>query len=262
MKKIIALFTALLLATICLPIQTVSAQSNRVNVHKISKHWKKCSDPIKFPILMYHSIAATGNSLNVPIEQFEEEISYLKSHHYYFLTPHEAYTVLKTNKKPQKNIVWVTLDDGYKNNFDALKNLYKNYHAKATVFDIINGQNAQSFLSHYQLKHLKNSHIAIQNHTFHHVDLDRLTKQKQSEEMITGKDNLDTLLHQKTIAVAYPAGHYNQFTPQLAEKSGHKLAVTTNEGLAHKDNGLLSLSRVRVNKGISIKEFGQIIING
>ncbi|WP_025024587.1 polysaccharide deacetylase family protein [Companilactobacillus nodensis] len=233
-----------------------------MNTHKISKHWKKSDTPIKFPILMYHSIAATGNSLNVPIEQFEEEISYLKSHHYYFLSPHEAYAVLKTNKKPRKNIVWITLDDGYKNNFDALKNLYKNYHAKATVFDIINGQNGASFLSTYQLKHLKNSHIAIQNHTFHHMDLDKMTEQKQSSEMITGKDNLDTLLHQNTIAVAYPAGHYNQFTPRLAAKSGHKLAVTTNEGLAHKDTGLLSLNRVRVNKGISLEEFGQIIING
>ncbi|WP_334329896.1 polysaccharide deacetylase family protein [Companilactobacillus sp. HBUAS59699] len=211
---------------------------------------------------MYHSIAATGNSLNVPIEQFEEEISYLKSHDYYFLSPHEAYAVLKTNKKPHRNIVWVTLDDGYKNNFDALKNIYKNYHAKATVFDIINSQNGESFLSQYQLKHLKNSHISIQNHTFHHVDLDKLSSQKQSEEISTGKNILDKLLHQKTIAVAYPAGHYNQLTPNLAAKSGHKLAVTTNEGLASKDNGLLSLNRVRVNKGITLDEFQKIIING
>lgn len=262
MKKIIALLIITVMGTICLPIQNVQAKTNSINTHKISRNWKKSSTSIEFPILMYHSIAETGNSLNVPIKQFEEEISYLRSKHYYFLTPHEAYTVLKTNKRPQKKIVWVTMDDGYKNNFDALKNIYKNHHAKATVFDIINSQNGESFLSEYQLKHLKNSHISIQNHTFHHIDLDRLTDQKQAEELLTGKNNLDKLLHQKTIAVAYPAGHYNQLTPILAAKSGHKLAVTTNEGLASKANGLLTLNRVRVNKGISIKEFQQIIING
>ncbi|WP_125568658.1 polysaccharide deacetylase family protein [Companilactobacillus insicii] len=203
MKKLIVLLTAILMGTICLPAQEVSASSNKINTQRISKKWKKSKVKIKFPILMYHSIASTGNSLNVPIEQFEEEITYLKSHHYYFLSPHEAYTVLKTNKKPRKNIVWLTLDDGYKNNFDVLKNLYKNYHAKATVFDIINSQNGGNFLSHYQLKNLKRSHIAIQNHTFHHMDLDKLDQQKQVEEMSTGKDNLDTLLSQKTIALAY-----------------------------------------------------------
>ncbi|WP_125764052.1 polysaccharide deacetylase family protein [Companilactobacillus hulinensis] len=264
MKKIMALIAAILLSWNCLPTNTISASktSSHVNTQHISRHWKKSKDNIKFPILMYHSIAPTGNSLNVPIEQFREELSYLKRKHFYFLTPEEAYTVLKTNKKPRKNIVWVTLDDGYKNNFDALKNIHKNYKAKATVFDIINSQNASSFLSYYQIKALKESHIAIQNHTFHHLELNKLSNDKQIEEIDRAKNSLDIFLHQNTISMAYPAGRYNQTTPLIARDTGHKLAVTTNEGLASRDNGLLTLNRVRVNKGIGLQEFERIINHG
>lgn len=69
MKKLIVLLTAILMGTICLPAQEVSASSNKINTQRISKKWKKSKVKIKFPILMYHSIAST-----LPFIGFEHTI--------------------------------------------------------------------------------------------------------------------------------------------------------------------------------------------
>lgn len=63
--------------------------------------------------------------------------------------------------------------------------------------------------------------------------------------MTGSKSFLDSNLSQDTIALAYPSGRYNDTTLQTAGQS-YKLAVTTNEGLAEYNDGLLSLDRVRV----------------
>ena len=45
--------------------------------------------------------------------------------------------------------------------------------------------------------------------------------------------------------IAYPSGRYNQTTLGLAKKT-YKLGLTTNEGLASANDGLISLNRVRI----------------
>ena len=47
---------------------------------------------------------------------------------YYALNPQEAESVLTKNEKTVEIIVWVTLDDGYRDNYGSLFKAIKNRH--------------------------------------------------------------------------------------------------------------------------------------
>ncbi|HGD2701717.1 TPA: polysaccharide deacetylase family protein, partial [Streptococcus agalactiae] len=87
--------------------------------------------------------------------------------------------------------------------------------------------------------------MSFQGHTVTHPNLSLLTPELQTQEMTLSKQFLDQKLSQDTLAIAYPSGHYNPTTLDIASQY-YKLGLTTNEGVATKDNGLLSLNRVRI----------------
>lgn len=64
--------------------------------------------------------------------------------------------------------------------------------------------------------------------------------------MSDAKSYLDSNLSQDTMTIAYPAGRYSDTTLQLAGELNYKLGITTNEGIADKNDGLLSLDRIRI----------------
>ncbi len=226
-----------------------------------TKNWLPADGPISFPVLMYHSLAV-GNSLMMPPDQFKQQLQWLKDNDYYTLTPEEAYLVLTTNKKPDDKIVWITLDDGYRNNYDVGLPIFNELGINATIFDITGYQANPNSLDLDQLKTLKASNIAIQSHTVSHHELDQLDDATQTRELVDSKQNLDSNLQQDTIAISFPVGKMGPNTAGLAQQAGYKLGVTTHEGLANSGEGLLSLNRVRVNPNISLQDYQNILEHG
>lgn len=219
---------------------------------------KKC----QIPILMYHSISS-GNALRVPPKQFEEEMAYLKANHYYTLTTAEAIKAFETNSLPQKKVVWITLDDAYKDNYTAAFPILEKYHLHATINYITGFSQKSNHLTVDEAKKMQHSGlIDFQSHTVQHLDLNGLSTDVQMQELANSKKWLDSNLKQKTQMICYPAGRYNQTTIKLANHLGYKIGLTTNEGLACLDQGWYSLSRVRIAPGISLQTFDQLLKNG
>ena len=94
------------------------------------------------------------------------------------------------------------------------------------------------------MKEMKKEGMSFQSHTLTHPDLSASDQETQAAELKQSKDYLDKELDQTTTAIAYPAGLYNDTTLNLANQ--YKLGVTTNEGLASANDGLLSLNRIRI----------------
>ncbi|MCP0887276.1 polysaccharide deacetylase family protein [Ligilactobacillus sp. WILCCON 0076] len=233
---------------------------------KENAKWKKYSTKISFPILMYHSISnVSGNSLCVSPEKFKQEMQWLKKHGYYTLTAAEAYRVLTTNEKPAKKIVWVTLDDGYEDNYTAAYPILKKYKIKATI-NLITGQiqNKQANkLTVAQLKEMKKSGlVSYGSHTVNHLDLSELTATEQNYQIKNSKSWLDKTLDQNTKYLCYPSGKYNSLTLTEAKKAGYTIATSTEEGLASSSNGLLELHRVRVSPNLSDTGFQNLLEYG
>lgn len=215
--------------------------------------WEKQEQVVQIPILMYHAIhvmdpseTASANLIVAP-GVFESHIKALVDQGYYFLTPEEAYKALTENSLPSQKVVWITFDDGNADFYTQAYPILKKYGVKATNH-IITGfvqEGRTSNLTIEQMKEMKENGISFQSHTVNHPDLSTSDHQTQNTELQDSKTFLDQTLNQDTIAIAYPAGRYNQETLQLSQNY-YQLATTTNEGLASIEDGLLSLDRIRI----------------
>lgn len=238
----------------------VKKTSTSTSVEK-EKEWIKSDTEISFPILMYHSLAESeGNSLKVPPAEFKEHLKWLKENDYYTLTPEEAYTVLTKNKKPAEKIVWITLDDGYLNNFTDGFPIFKELKMNGTINYITSKIENSSYFNLNQMKEMNQSDfISIESHTVSHLDLNTLEDDQIISELKESKEWLDNNLKQNTSLLCYPAGRYDERVKQYAEDTGYKMAITTEPGYAKKSDGLFSLKRVRISPGYSGEAFGQYL---
>ena len=257
--------------------EQVSKKSRHVGEKGSGKHfvkrkikqkikWIKCSTPISFPILMYHSISNNpGNRLCVPKEQFEHQLELLKRNGYYALDPQEAERVLTKNEKPAERIVWVTLDDGYRDNYASAFKAIKKTGIKATINLITSKINCKDpyYVNLDQIEEMKRTGlVSFGSHTVHHLELNRMSYDQQFQEMNDSKVWLDQKLNQKTEYLCYPVGRCNNQTAIAAQKAGYSLATTTQPGLANVNEGMYGLKRVRIVPDISDSGFIQLLSTG
>ncbi len=233
----------------------VSSTSSSTTTQESSEvDWVKQDTAIHFPILMYHAIhvmapeESANANLIVDPTTFESHIQRLSNEGYYFLTPEEVHKVLTENVLPNGNqkIIWLTFDDSLWDFYDNAYPILQKYQVKATNNVITSTVGSQANLSLDEMLEMKNNGMSFQDHTVTHPDLSATDSSTQTTEMKDSKQYLDDSLNQDTIAIAYPAGRYSDTTLQIAENLDYKLGVTTNEGLASADNGLLSLNRIRI----------------
>lgn len=233
----------------------VSSTSSSTTTQESSEvDWVKQDTAIHFPILMYHAIhvmapeESANANLIVDPTTFESHIQRLSNEGYYFLTPEEVHKVLTENVLPNGNqkIIWLTFDDSLWDFYDNAYPILQKYQVKATNNVITSTVGSQANLSLDEMLEMKNNGMSFQDHTVTHLDLSATDSSTQTTEMKDSKQYLDDSLNQDTIAIAYPAGRYSDTTLQIAENLDYKLGVTTNEGLASADNGLLSLNRIRI----------------
>ncbi|WP_395894153.1 polysaccharide deacetylase family protein [Bacillus safensis subsp. safensis] len=240
------------------PLQTKDIQQKKETAVIETKNWMKQKEPVELPILMYHSISS-GNSLRVPKSEFASHMKWLKENDYVTLSPEEAYQVLTTNSIPSEKYVLITFDDGYTDNYTKAFPILKQYGMKATIFMIEQSIGRPNHLTDEQMDVMMAHGISIESHTIHHLELNRLSKQQQEEELKGSKTFFDQRFSQRTRMVSYPVGRYNEETLKLAKEAGYQMAVTTEPGHAKKEQGMMSLHRVRVSPGLSPESFGRLI---
>ena len=143
-------------------------------------------------------------------------------------------------------IIWLTFDDSLWDFYTNAYPILKKYQAKGTNNVITSTVGDNGNLTLDQMLEMKEQGMSFQSHTSTHPDLSASDDDTQKSEMEDAKTYLDNNLSQDTMAIAYPAGRYSDTTLQLASNLNYKIGVTTNEGIANKEDGLLSLDRVRI----------------
>lgn len=227
-----------------------------------SSKWQTFKGETEFPILMYHSISV-GNSLRIPEVQFAHQMQWLQKNGYYTLTPSEAIEVFKTHKKPADKIVWITFDDGYKDNYKSAFPALKKYHKKATINYITNHFGHKNKLTMPQMDEMRQSGlVTIESHTVHHKELNQMANAQQTSEFVNSKKWLNDKLHQQTPIICYPVGRFNDQTPKLAQAAGYTLGLTTLPGLANENQGLFTLHRVRISPDLSDVSYQYLLEHG
>lgn len=211
------------------------------------------------PILIYHSIdeftGSGSKELYVTPENFEKQMKYLKDNGYTFLTFERWNEIDKVNKP-----IFITIDDGYKNNLNVLKVFEKlkdaTFQPAATLFIISDFVGRPTRLSKTELKNFADSgFFSIQSHTATHPDLTKITNYEY--ELKKSKEKIEKMTGKPVIALAYPFGNFNDRV--VAEtKKYYQFGLTTTPGPYVKQgakNEHYLLPRIYVKYSTTMEEF-------
>lgn len=219
----------------------------------------------KVPILIYHSIdeynGKGSKELFVSPVNFEKQMMYLKKNGYTLLTFERWKDIGKVSKP-----IFITLDDGYKNNQNAFKILQKlkddKFKPTATFFVISDFIGHSNRLSQSELKEISASGIiSVQSHTATHPDLTMLKNLRY--ELKGSKEKIEEITGKPVIALAYPYGNFNDHVASETKKYYSFGLTTTPEFYSNKGikNELFYLPRIYVKYSTTLEEFADIISN-
>src|ERR1700733_7268411 len=85
------------------------------------------------PVLMYHHVSQSGDSLTVSPENFESQISWLARNGFFTLTADEFARFLHGSTMPRKSVL-LTFDDGYLDNYVHAHSILLRYGLNAVMF--------------------------------------------------------------------------------------------------------------------------------
>ncbi|WP_066293969.1 polysaccharide deacetylase family protein [Bacillus sp. FJAT-29937] len=217
----------------------------------------------KIPILIYHSIdeyhGHGSKELYVTPKNFEKQMMYLRDHGYTLLT-FERWQDIHKVKKP----IFITFDDGYKNNLNALAIFQKlrndQFKPTGTIFVISDFIGRANRLSQSDLKSMADTQMfSIQSHTSTHPDLTKITNFEY--ELQTSKEKIEKVTEKPVIALAYPYGDFNNKVIEETKKYYLFGITTTPELFSEKGikDELYVLPRIYIKYSTSLEEFASIV---
>lgn len=163
------------------------------------------------PVFMYHAVSNDIwgiEELFVMPERLEEQLKYLTENGYDPIFFEDLYHVEDYDKP-----VILTFDDGYEDNYTELFPLLKKYNVKATIFIITGYMNQPKYLTDQQILEMADSGlVSIQSHTFSHPDLDELSLEEQTAQLVDSKLHVTRLTHREPYVLCYPTGKYDSNT--------------------------------------------------
>ncbi len=192
-------------------------------------------------VVMLHQVTphTEASGMNMPPEKFEQLLQYLvkRNSTFCFVSELDQY-------QGQKNIVALSFDDGFLDNYQYAYPLLKKYNAKATIFLATKIEGIEK-LNAEQIQEMSNSGmIEFGAHTQHHVNLLKLSDDIAYAEMQTSKQDVEALVG-KCPSFAYPFGRFNEKHQQMAKDIGFKNAVSTRKKIeAYTESNQFNIPRV------------------
>ncbi len=223
------------------------------------------------PVLLYHDVDTIEKQANyypgnfISIENFEEQMQFLKANNYKTLTLDEFYDFVQNKKKIPKRSVLITFDTGRKNVKENAYPILKKHKFHAAYFLLTKAikDNSAKNLSQKDLNDMSD----VFEYAHHTHDLHYLLKKgdfKSSALLITPseeikKDILKSMKYVNSPYFAYPYGRYNKHVIQTLKEIGIKAAFSTKRGRVYPGNNLYTLSRNPISQKCSFKKFLRII---
>ncbi len=218
-------------------------------------------------VLGYHAFATPSeldsreevDNLIMNVEHFEDQLKYLKKHHYKTLSLEEFYCFMKgTCKIPRKSVL-ITMDDGYQSNYELAFPLLKKYNMKAVVFCI--GENTIGDYPNYMdLDTIKKAqreypNITFASHSYQLHGAGSIDKGREylEEDFKKMKEIISTQYF------AYPYGASNEEIKQVLKKEHFKLAFGFGPGKEHrkakKSDDLYKIPRLNISNDMPLWKF-------
>lgn len=224
-----------------------------------------------FRILLYHSVNDPDSNdrlgINVSLEDFYEQMKFLKEKRYNVLPLKELIHRIKTQETIPSDSVAITFDDGYNKNLTEILKTLSKYGFPATFFvtvDYIQGKTDTSrdvywtqwsFLTQEELEEILKSGHDIGSHSITHRNLDTLPIEDIEAETSKSKHILQNMLNTDIDLFSYPHGKFNEEAKEILKKNGYLAACNSITGKNDWNADIFSLRRTPINGRDSFFEF-------
>lgn len=209
---------------------------------------------VRVPILMYHHVremranfSPSDRLYTVTPESFETQMHQLVEAGYHTITPDQLAQALVLGQKnlPTKPVL-ITLDDGFRDQYENAFPILQKYHLSATFFIVSEAHKLHGNMNNEMIKELDQAGMTIAAHTQHHAFLTRHSAAKQWEEIEGSKKDLEALLGRPVTSFAYPYGSWSPSIIEQVKNAGFALGFWVRSGSLHVNSSRYMLRRLRV----------------
>lgn len=246
-------------------IEEFSIESIVENIEKIYQREIVKKKKYEMPVIMYHRVIKDESEKGVhgtyvTVEQFEEQMKYLKKKGYETVT----FKDLLNNRYKQrfdkdKKWIMLTFDDGYKDNYENAFPILKKYQFKGIIYvldgieynkwDVDNPGNPEkrfTLMNQEELLEMQNYGIEFGGHTSTHPRLADLSIENVKSEIINSKSNIEKIIGRELLSFAYPYGSLNEEVKKIPQEAGYKFAVATDSGSIVFSDDLFEIRRIGI----------------
>ncbi len=201
------------------------------------------------PILMYHSIAPndSGSLLVVAPQIFEDQMEYLSRHQYKVVSLDDF-----LDAKNSRNMLALTFDDGYEDNYLYAYPILKKYQFPATIFLVTDWIGKKGYLTWNQIEEMEQHGISFGNHTETHAYLPSMTDPDCRKEIISAQTMLQKKIRHPSSVFCYPFGAYTPALQTFLKDFGFRAALATSiDGESALDD-LYAFRRIRISNSAQL----------
>lgn len=230
--------------------------------------YRSISRTLRVPVLMYHyvSVPPEGadkyrNDLSVSPEQFRQQMKYLSENGYSTIDLYDLSRAV-TNKQeiPPKSVI-VTLDDGYRDNYENAFPILQEFGLEATFF-LATGfidQGHPGYMTWDMIGEMAEAGMRFEPHSKTHPDLTGQDREYVVYEMLGSMETIEAHIGSRPRYFAYPSGRYDEQVLEIVEELDFWGAVTTNGGAWHGFADRYEWGRSRIRNVTSLLGFIDLI---
>ncbi|WP_069632265.1 polysaccharide deacetylase family protein [Campylobacter pinnipediorum] len=227
-------------------------------------------------VLMYHHILPKAGFISSSVEQFKSQMSFLVKNGYKTLTSDEFFDYKNGLIDIPRKSVFITFDDGWRNNYYYAYPILKELGLKATIFLVTSWiekaseQNSIQKAEFLPLQHNEAKKTAPTNPAGLFLNWDEIYKMKDvfdfhshtdghtdgyfgdlpfEQDLAQCKNIIKTRLGFDDKQLCWPRGKYDKQKLQTAKDIGYEMFYTTKRGMNLNDGFLDEIKRIAVKNG-------------
>lgn len=179
----------------------------------------------KIPVLEYHDTGKEKGEFQVPLQNFIQQLDWLKEHGYTSVTFDQVYDYMyEGGELPEKPVVF-TFDDGRSSQWQAAQEMNK--RGFKGVFFIMGGGIA---LEDDQVREMIAQGHDIEGHTMTHANLEEAPESQLYKEVVESRENIESKFGVDVEFLAWPYGGYREEAVELMKKNGYRGAIGNGGG--------------------------------
>lgn len=223
---------------------------------------------LKVPILMYHYISEPPEDadkyrkdLSVAPEDFREQMRFLAENGFETIDLYDLSLAITDEVELPPKPVIITLDDGYRDNYQNAFPILEELGLKATFFlttEFID-QNNEIYMDWPMVEEMAAAGHRFEPHSKTHPDLTIQDRKFIIWEVQGSRETIAAHVGYLPRYFAYPSGRYNDEVKQIIAELDFWGAVTTLGGAWNGFNDRFEWTRMRVRDVTSLAEFKEMI---